>query len=143
MAALVVLMLASISCLSSPAHRELSSQPRPLPVSQPDTQTVEVPIGATVPLPGSALSVTFVRVTEDSRCPTGTTCIWEGDAVVELRVDTGSTGETLELHTNPRFAREGRAGGVVLTLERLAPHPAADEAIPPDAYRLSLRIASR
>lgn len=143
MAALVVLLLASVSCLSPPAQRALPSQPGPLPVSQPDTRIVEVPVGVTVPLPGSGGSVTFVRVTEDSRCPTGTTCIWEGDAVVELRVDANATVETLELHTNPRFAREGRAGGVVLTLERLDPHPAADQAVPPDAYRLRLRITSR
>jgi len=33
-----------------------------------------------------AIKVEFLEVLEDSRCPKGTTCVWEGQARVKLRI---------------------------------------------------------
>ena len=104
-------------------------------------ELVEVRVGGTVPLPGTSVTVTFVRVRDDSRCPTGVTCVWEGDAVVELRVQNRAEERTLELHVNPRFTRQASALGVTIDLERLDPYPGADKPIAPKAYRLTLNIA--
>jgi hypothetical protein len=105
-------------------------------------ELVEVGVGKTVPLPGTSVTVTFVRVRDDSRCPTGVTCIWEGDAVVELRVQNGADEPLrVDLHANPRFERQASALGVTISLERLDPYPEADEPIAPGAYRLTLKFA--
>lgn len=45
---------------------------------------VKVPMGETVILKG--VSIKFIEVVEDSRCPTGLNCIWAGRAIVKTQV---------------------------------------------------------
>jgi hypothetical protein len=107
-------------------------------------ERVDLRVGASVPVPGAGATVIFVRVRDDSRCPTGVTCIWEGDAIVELRLQTSGGGsESLELHANPQFTRQATVHGITIALERLAPHPKPDEPVPPAAYVATLRLGSR
>ncbi|MEM7356642.1 MAG: hypothetical protein AAF657_37850, partial [Acidobacteriota bacterium] len=49
-------------------------------------------------LQGENLDVRFIRVVGDSRCPRGVTCIWEGNAEIEL-VLRHQSDATLHLHT--------------------------------------------
>jgi hypothetical protein len=96
-----------------------------------------------VPVAGSKSVITFERVSSDSRCPSGAKCVWEGDAVVVLRVSSeGDGAATLELHANPRFAQQGEAYGVRVTLERLDPYPTTERPASADAYVAHLRVAS-
>jgi hypothetical protein len=62
----------------------------------------------------------FVRVVSDSRCPVNVTCVWAGDAALELRVFKGKQTENLTLHTGlePRGAT---VMGLKLTLQNLQP----------------------
>ncbi len=53
---------------------------------------VKVPKGETVVLKG--VSIKFMEVIEDSRCPTGVNCIWAGRAKVKVSVT--SNGKTEE-----------------------------------------------
>ncbi|MRT15538.1 hypothetical protein F3C99_01035 [Vitellibacter sp. q18] len=53
---------------------------------------IKIPLGETVVIKG--IAVKFVEVLEDSRCPTGVTCIWAGRAVV--KVEVGSNGNKRE-----------------------------------------------
>lgn len=69
-------------------------------------QTVALQTGETKPVTGSKLKVKFIRVTEDSRCPEGATCIWAGNAKVSLRVwKKNRKAVDLELNSTlePRF----------------------------------------
>ncbi|SRX52717.1 hypothetical protein AEQU1_00586 [Aequorivita sp. CIP111184] len=52
---------------------------------------VKVPKGETVILKG--VSIKFLDVVEDSRCPTGVTCIWAGRAIVKVEVTSNGTKE--------------------------------------------------
>ncbi|WP_271392313.1 hypothetical protein [Aequorivita sinensis] len=54
---------------------------------------VKVPEGETVVLKG--VSVKFLEVIEDSRCPEGVNCIWAGRAIVKAEVT--SNGKTEEV----------------------------------------------
>lgn len=45
---------------------------------------IKVPLGETIQL--NAVSITFVEVLEDSRCPTDLTCIWDGRARVLVEI---------------------------------------------------------
>lgn len=45
-----------------------------------------LPVGRTAELSGSGVRITFNRVTNDSRCPIDVTCVWAGDARIELAV---------------------------------------------------------
>lgn len=83
--------------------------------------------------------VTFTAVREDSRCPTGVECLWEGDAAVELLVDEGGEPTLIVLHTALE-PQSTVAAGLRLTLERLDPQPVVGRQIPPADYEATLRI---
>ena len=43
------------------------------------------------------ITVKFISVTEDSRCPQGTQCIWAGNAKVKVSLSKGKKAKTFEL----------------------------------------------
>jgi hypothetical protein len=98
--------------------------------------------GQTASVNGADVRLTFERVSEDSRCPTDVTCIWEGDAVVILKVKAKSEETTREVHTQggePR-SRKAPAGDYVVTLVRLDPAPRSTAAIDAKDYRATLSV---
>ncbi|GAA3193578.1 hypothetical protein [Actinocorallia longicatena] len=79
--------------------------------------------------------LTFTKVENDSRCPTGVTCVWAGDATAVLSTDD----QSYELHVNgdPRsFTINGRT----VELLRLDPHPTQGTQIDPATYKATLKI---
>jgi hypothetical protein len=84
--------------------------------------------------------IVFTGVPSDSRCPSSVTCVWEGDAAVELAVSLGRAAAIPDtLHTNgvPRFVD---VAGYRMTLLAVGPDPIATNDIPPDAYAARLRF---
>ena len=69
------------------------------------------------------VTLTFLDVQGDSRCPADAICIQGGDAIVRVRAAGGSRTETLELHTgdSSRASADIRTSKVVLT--ELQPYP--------------------
>ena len=65
--------------------------------------------GQTATVSGTSVRLTFERVSEDSRCPTDVTCIWEGDAVVVLKVKAEADEATREVHTQGGESRSRKA----------------------------------
>jgi len=103
--------------------------------------TLELSVGDTSVVPGTKVSVTFVRVVDDSRCPKGVTCVWEGDATVELRVTPdGGEPQTVQLHVNARTGKDVVVRGLRLALERLEPYPEEGRSIGARDYRAFLTI---
>lgn len=140
MVAIVVMLLSCLAC----ATGEVRGAANSATVDRVTDETLELRNGASTPVAGTAARITFVGVTDDSRCPVGVTCIWEGDAIVRLRVNSGSQAPVdLQLHANARFSQAGRAGSLTVTLIRLEPLPRADQPIPPDAYVAALQITSK
>ena len=90
------------------------------------------------------LAVKFEGVSADSRCPVGVTCIWEGDAVVELTAsDPPSGGEALELHTAGPFPREATHGRYLIRLVALTPQPREGQPVSAPDYRATLRVSAQ
>jgi hypothetical protein len=102
----------------------------------------DVRINEAVQIAGEPLRVTFERVVEDSRCPTNTTCIWAGDAVVRIGL-RGANAEsgTLDLHTLSDTAAEGSFQKYRLRLVQLAPTPHESGGIPADQYVATLIVS--
>ena len=101
----------------------------------------DVAMGETVAVAGEDLHVTFESVTEDSRCPEGAQCVWEGDAVARVTlVKSPEKSVTVDLHTNGRFDREAEYHGYVVGLVDIAPHPRTDKPRDPKAYVATLRV---
>ena len=103
-------------------------------------EEVKFRVGEVATFDGDALRVLFDRVTDDSRCPVGTTCVWEGDAIAWMILTLGRETATLQLHTHPNFVREGIAAGYRVRLVTLSPLPEADRRIDPQAYVVSVVV---
>ena len=100
--------------------------------------------GQVVTLEGGRLSVRFVRVASDSRCPVDVSCVWAGNAEVLLEVGGSRRGKrTLSLNTNasPERPGEGRYGRYTLKLTGLAPQPRSNKKIAPGQYTATLLVS--
>src|SRR4029077_3055428 len=85
----------------------------------PDTAVTLAP-GERVHLRGSDLTLTFVRVVRDDRCPLGVFCIRFGDARVAFRVRQARQDTLLVLSTADTAA-PATVGAYRISLEALAP----------------------
>jgi hypothetical protein len=84
------------------------------------------------------LSIRFLRVPADSRCPAGADCITAGDATVLVEVaplNGDAKTDTLHTDSDPRSIQ---LPGVALQLVRLDPYPRVGQSIPQNAYVLTL-----
>ena len=117
-------------------------RPTPAPQSSGNTNATPVPTPA---IPDSSVvtlrqgqasalphypddAVQFLDVPEESRCPVGVQCVWEGDATVILALLQAGTSDTtrIELHTSRRFAKDGTYKDLKIRLDKLDPYPQKD-----------------
>jgi hypothetical protein len=105
----------------------------------PLDQDFEIAVGQTVAITGTAQTLTFEAVPEDSRCPIDAICIWAGNARVSLRVTETGKDSSIALNTGSE-PRSVTLGSLRLELRALLPAPRAATPTPPDTYRATLRI---
>lgn len=88
-------------------------------------QQVQIPLGETLLLDEEGFAITFGRVLEDSRCPTGVQCITEGNALVALVLhERGEATRTVRLNTHDQ-PRTVSHEGYVVTVVNVLPWPTA------------------
>jgi hypothetical protein len=118
--------------------------------TSPTTATIQVDISMTVvpgqrvTIDGTSLTVQFIGVSSDSRCPADALCVTQGDAVAvfEASVAAGA-GARLELGTS-NSRRTAEVGTYGVELRGLDPYPFASlPPIQPSDYRATLRVVSR
>lgn len=103
-----------------------------------------VRVGQAVTLDGGGITLLFVGVPEDSRCPVDVVCVWEGNAVVALTATAGGEERDIELNTSPSPVagpRQVVVDGYVVELLQLDPSPVSDRPIPGWAYRATLEVS--
>ena len=98
--------------------------------------------GEAVSVPEAELSLHFVDVAEDSRCPARVQCVWAGDAAIAIEIAFNLAGDdsvTDTLHTtlDPKSVA---VGGYLLQLVRVDPYPIVPGGIPLERYRITLRL---
>ena len=74
----------------------------------------------------ASINVKFLNVTGDSRCPSGVTCIWQGDvtAVVNMMKNNQDLGNfTLISGLGDKNATAQIAGGYFLQIVKVEPYP--------------------
>jgi hypothetical protein len=90
--------------------------------------------GQSAEIKRSDTRITFRQVREDSRCPTDVTCVWEGDAKVEVVISrTGSPDETKILSIKAPN-NETRVGNLRIRFVGLTPVPRQADAGAPKNY---------
>jgi hypothetical protein len=106
-------------------------------------ESFRLAIGETAVLEEARMALTFRAVENDSRCPIDATCVWEGNALVEVVATRRDVPETiLELNTttDPRTAT---IDSFVVALESLEPGNRAGVRTDSSAYRAVLRVSRR
>lgn len=97
-------------------------------------------LGKSAAVRGEGLEIEFVSVVEDSRCPQGVDCIWEGNARVRLRLKRArGTPAEIELNTNLEPQRAA-ADGYEVRLTSLAPYPQANQPVDQKSYVATLEV---
>ena len=80
------------------------------------------------------LTIEFVSLIEDSRCPIGVNCIWAGNAKVQIKVSNKKKASKIfELSTNLQ-PKTIDFECYEIALESLIPHPKADVSTNPNDY---------
>ena len=88
----------------------------------------------------SNLTVKFVSLIEDSRCPKGTNCIWAGNAKIKIEVGKGGKKETFEVNTTlgPKGATYN---GYAIELVSLTPVPKENIRINRNGYVATFAVS--
>lgn len=84
------------------------------------------------------LSVRFISVIGDSRCPIDAICIQGGDAIVRIDVAAGPTRGERDLHTGSMAPITFE--GVQVRLIELTPYPFSGRTTEQHEYRATLRV---
>lgn len=101
-------------------------------------------VGQQATLKREGLRIRFVAVPEDSRCPVNVTCVWAGNAKVQIEVNPGRRdGETLTLNTagTASLPGETRYRRFTFRLVKLSPDPRSNRRIGPRSYILTLMVS--
>ncbi len=119
---------------------ENKEEPTPI-VPDKFGEIIPLKIGEAVEINGESLTIDFDKIIDDSRCPTGAECFWEGQAEVNLLWN-----KTKELVVIMRAGQEDLAkdtiDNIVLTLLDVRPYPdVKDELpIPAEAYVIDIQV---
>ena len=88
---------------------------------------------------GASLSIKFIGVFGDSRCPGDAICIHGGSAEVRIAVTSGWATDDYVLPTGTMAPVEH--AGLTIALVELAPYPFSSRPIAPGDYRATLRVS--
>ncbi len=108
-------------------------------------QSFSLSVGERAHIADADLYVSFVEVSEDSRCPSNALilCVWEGDGAVVFRAERSNSfqlTDTLHTSLDPKTVD---VGSYVLDLQQLAPHPETTTPILQDDYEATFILSSQ
>ena len=94
--------------------------------------------GQSTTVAGAGVSIKFVSITGDNRCPANAICITGGSADVRIEVRRGNSTEPHDLRTGdmkPVVSKD-----VTIELVEVSPYPFSTSPIQPGDYRVTLRV---
>lgn len=91
------------------------------------------------------LTVKFLKVAEDSRCPADVTCLQEGQATVVLQFVGGGQNQEKQIQLSQKASQEKLARAIVgnysIQLLAVSPYPQTTAAIAPADYAITLLVS--
>jgi len=103
-------------------------------------ETVRVQINKEKSFPKAKLSVRFVELVEDSRCPSDAQCVWAGNAKIKIRVTKNGKPEIITLDTNGPHQYATTADGYSIKLVGLTPAPRSNIRIDRNGYVATFEV---
>jgi hypothetical protein len=124
----VVILIAAIGLAGCGSDQ---STPRPAGVAL--GSEFQLRAGESAAMTAENLQITFVKVTEDSRCPSNVQCIWAGQAKVVLTAVAAGMPRDIELTLGggSPSAASASFGAYTVELRNLEPYPDATRQIKP------------
>lgn len=106
------------------------------------SDTIEINTNYTVFDVSRRFSVELDTVLNDSRCPKGVQCVWEGNAEIQLKTTMSSDSKIhyIRLHTNSQFAQDTVVNNYRFKLLELNPYPENGKTFPYYDYRATIVI---
>ena len=104
-------------------------------------EAFDIKVGQKASIFSQQLTLKFLSVSEDSRCPQGTICMWEGNGKVNIEVTaTGQTSYVVELNTAMSLESEATYLNYYISLLDLRPYPSAESTIQQSEYIATVRV---
>jgi hypothetical protein len=104
-------------------------------------QEFNLPVGQTVDVKGENLTIKFVSVTNDSRCPSGAQCIWAGEAKCQMSInDHGSVSEVILTVSGGSDAIDQEFYKSYKASFKLVPYPEVGKQISSTDYQLIMTL---
>jgi len=123
---LLAITLAACASAGAPASRVASFD-----------QEIQLAPGEQVVFGQQALQVEFVRVVEDSRCPTDLTCVWAGEVKVQLSIRIGAAAAVQQEIT---AGQPTTVDGFRVDVVQVQPERISTREIAPEEYRVTLKV---
>jgi hypothetical protein len=101
----------------------------------------ELKIGQTVSVEDEPIIIKFIEVAGDSRCPTGASCIWQGEVKCVLEINYFGELHTITI-TQPGLTQQNSTDVFqdYMISFNVTPYPEVSKEIQPDEYRLLLTV---
>ena len=105
-------------------------------------QPFNLGVNQTASIEPEGIGVTFVSVTEDSRCPSDVECIWAGRVSIAVEISSSSDDSHLELTLGGGQSSAKTFGNYSIMLVNVQPYPVSTEEISPSDYVATLVVDS-
>lgn len=109
----------------------------PAPHAASLKQEIQLAPGEQAAYQQQGLSVEFIRVVDDSRCPSDVTCVWAGEVKVQLSTRINAAEAVQHEIT---AGQQAPVGTFRLTVVQVQPEPISTRPISPEEYRVTLRV---
>ncbi len=107
-------------------------------------QQVTLAIGQEVTFVGEPLRIAFVEVASDSRCPTGATCVWQGEASCRLTITFQDSKNSMIVTQSGLTDTPATATFNSYDIQfRVQPYPELAKQIKKSDYRLELTVRKK
>ena len=104
-------------------------------------QEFTLPAGKTVEIKGESLSIKFIQVITDSRCPTGVECVWAGEATCRMEINLNGVASERILTISGGTSDKTQETVDQYTFSfKLEPYPQAGKDIVPTDYYLLMTV---
>jgi len=123
------------------------NRPAPAPTAPQSVKLGEPVVlapGRSATVGDAGLILYFDAIAQDSRCPQGVECFWQGDAAASLSATLPGVGTTTAfvLHTFPGFQTVQDYQGYRIALTRVDPYPVYPNEIAPGDYRATVTVTA-
>lgn len=112
-----------------------------VPIDDKFGEPITLKVGESSDIEAGLLTITFDNLVEDSRCPSGVECFWEGQARVQLLMNESTTIDLIMQAGQEDLAKD-TSDSYIYTLLDVSPYPdMSDELpLPSEAYSIEVQV---